>query len=623
MHKVSPLNRLRYWFDNLMSKGTVALIGWIALVAFTLVLTIALTSWTLEGRPIALIDKLWQALLTALVGFDSTGGQVWIERVSNLLIILINFFLVSMVTGLIVTAVQEKIFALQRGRSTVIDANHTVILGWSEQVFSILSELVTANQNQAKSTIVVLGEKDKVEMEEEIRTQVKDSGRTRIICRQGKPTDMAAHEIVSLNTAKSIIVLSPEQENPDTSVIKTLLAIFNNPKRKSEPYHIVTEIKNHNNYQIAKIVGQDEVEVVLTGNLIARVIAQICRQPGLSVVYTELLNFSGDEIYDHNEPQLTGKTFGEALFAYETSTVIGLYPSGGQPKLNPPMDTPIQQGDRLIVIAADDDTIRLSGLHELGILESAICTATSKAQEPEQFLILGWNSWGTMLMGELDGYVPAGSVVTIVAQDDAMDATQIGFKNLEVVVKPGDSTDRQVLDSLGLEKINHVILLSYTDSVETEQADAIVLTTLLHLRDIAKQKSLSFSLTSQIMDVRNQTLAQIAQVDDFIVGDQLTSLMLSQIAENKFLSPVIADLLDSEGSELYLKPAEDYVVLGKSVNFYTVVEAARRRGEVALGYRRQAAAQNPNQDYGVAINPAKSNSISFTQLDQIIVLSEA
>ena len=37
-----------------------------------------------------------------------------------------------MVTGLIVTGVQEKIFALQRGRSTVIDANHTVILGWSE-----------------------------------------------------------------------------------------------------------------------------------------------------------------------------------------------------------------------------------------------------------------------------------------------------------------------------------------------------------------------------------------------------------------------------------------------------------------------------------------------------------
>ncbi len=228
-----------------------------------------------------------------------------------------------------------------------------------------------------------------------------------------------------------------------------------------------------------------------------------------------------------------------------------------------------------------------------------------------------------MLIRERDSYVPPGSVVTIVAQDDAIDATQIEFKNLEVVVKLGDSTDRQVLDSLGTEKISHVILLSYTNSVELEQADAIVLMTLLHLRDIAKQKSLSFSITSQIMDVRNQALAQIAQVDDFIVGDQLTSLMLSQIAENKFLSPVIADLLDSEGSELYLKPAEDYVVLDQSVNFYTVVEAAQRRSEVAIGYRRQAADQDMNLAYGVAINPAKSNSITFRQLDRIIVLSEA
>lgn len=96
MQKVSPLNRLRYWFDNVMSKGTVALIGWLAFIAFTLVLTITLTSWMLQGRPVTLLDKLWQALLTALVAFDPTTGQVWIERVSNLLIILINFFLVHL-----------------------------------------------------------------------------------------------------------------------------------------------------------------------------------------------------------------------------------------------------------------------------------------------------------------------------------------------------------------------------------------------------------------------------------------------------------------------------------------------------------------------------------------------
>jgi ion channel POLLUX/CASTOR len=57
----------------------------------------------------------------------------------------------------------------------------------------------------------------------------------------------------------------------------------------------------------------------LTGDVIARVVAQTSRQSGLSVVYTELMNFGGDEIYFKQEPGLSGKTFGEALLAYEDS----------------------------------------------------------------------------------------------------------------------------------------------------------------------------------------------------------------------------------------------------------------------------------------------------------------
>ena len=88
------------------------------------------------------------------------------------------------------------------------------------------------------------------------------------------------------------------------------------------------------------MVGGDEAELVLVGDLIARIIAQTCRQSGLSVVYTELLDFGGDEIYFRAEPALVGKTFGDALLAYEDSAVIGLCPAGGAPQLNPPLDTP-------------------------------------------------------------------------------------------------------------------------------------------------------------------------------------------------------------------------------------------------------------------------------------------
>ena len=74
--------------------------------------------------------------------------------------------------------------------------------------------------------------------------------------------------------------------------------------------------------EAAELVGNDETVFVLSSDLIARITAQTCRQSGLSVVYSELLTFDGDEIYFQNEPKLIGKTFKESIFAYETSSVI-------------------------------------------------------------------------------------------------------------------------------------------------------------------------------------------------------------------------------------------------------------------------------------------------------------
>jgi len=98
--------------------------------------------------------------------------------------------------------------------------------------------------------------------------------------------------------------------------------------------------------------------------------------------------------------------------------------------------------------------------------------------------------------------------------------------------------------------------------------------------------------------------------------------MLSQISENKELAAVFQDLFDPEGSELYLKPAEDYVELGRPLNFYTVVEAARQRGEVAIGYRHHAEAHDPARSYGVRVNPPKSVPVTFSREDRVIVLAE-
>jgi hypothetical protein len=158
--------------------------------------------------------------------------------------------------------------------------------------------------------------------------------------------------------------------------------------------------------------------------------------------------------------------------------------------------------------------------------------------------------------------------------------------------------------------------------LDAQAADAKTMITLLHLRDIERKKGESYSVVSEMVDVRNRALAAVAKADDFIVSDELTGLLLTQVSENGELLEVFQDLFRSEGSEIYLKPAKDYVLTGRAVNFYTVAEAARRRGETAIGYRLERHAHDSSRAYGVRVNPPKSETVTFEPEDKIIVLAE-
>jgi len=630
MRKATFSERLRYRFDNFMSRGTIALIGGLAVVSLLVILVagllISLTGFTQEGsEPLSFSEAAWESLMRTLDSGTMGGDTGWGFRLVMLGVTLGGIFIISTLIGVLSNGIEDKLAELRKGRSTVIESDHTVILGWSPQIFAILSELIIANANHRDPCLVILADRDKVEMEDEIQERVGETGNTRIVCRTGNPIDISDLNMVSLQTARSIIVVAAESDDPDTNTIKTLLAIVKNPRRRPQPYHIVAEIRDPNNLSVAKMVGGDEAALVMLADLISRITVQTCRQSGLSVVYTELLDFGGDEIYFKTEPALVGKTFGEVLLSYEDSAVIGLRQAQGGVRLNPPMDTLIAPGDQIIAISEDDDTIHPSGLTDVGLSANAIRGATSWTLAPERTLILGWNWRVPTIINELDAYVAPGSGVTVVA--DVEDGETLiaencqSLKNETIAYQHDDPTDRRTLDSLDIPGYDHVIVLC-SDRLEQQQADAKTLITLLHLRDIADKLAHPFSIVSEMLDTRNRELAEVTRPDDFIVSERLVSLILSQVSENKELKAVFDDLFDPEGSEIYLKPVGNYVATGEAVNFYTVVESARRKGEVAIGYRLKAMVNAAEKAYGVVVNPDKSEKVVFTEGDKIIVLAE-
>ena len=161
-----------------------------------------------------------------------------------------------------------------------------------------------------------------------------------------------------------------------------------------------------------------------------------------------------------------------------------------------------------------------------------------------------------------------------------------------------------------------------SSNLEAQRADAKTLITLLHLRDIAEAHGVDLNVVSEMLDDRNRELAEVTQADDFIVSDKLISLMLSQVSENKQLTEVFDQLFNSSGAEIYLRPAEQYVTPGQSADFYSVIEAARRKGETAIGHRFEEHARSSEHFYGVSVNPLKTESHVYAAGDKIIVLAE-
>jgi len=640
------MDRLRYRFDNFMSRGTIALV--VALFAATLcmILTasaiLVLSGLQPEGSPtrLGIAEAFWQITMRAIDTGTVAGDTGWSFRIVGFLVTMGGIFITSALIGVLASGLEGRLNELRRGRSRVLESGHTIILGWSPQVFAIINELAFANRNLSKrdrpastgqrgrrsACVVILADRDKLEMEEEIQTKAPNTLGTRIVCRSGNPLDPDELQIVNPEQARAIIILSPGGPYPDMPVAKTLLALTRHRERRTHPYHIVGAVHRLSNLEIVRMIGGQEAQVFMVDRLIAYIIAQTCRQTGLSSVYSELLSFEGAAIYFREIPALVSMTYGDALYRFENSTLIGLHYRDGTSRLNPPADTIIQPGDQVMAIAGDDDAIQLSGLTNLDINPQVFHDSLPIPVPFDHLLILGWNRRAPIILEQLRHYAPPGSQVRVFApyptEQMQADCGGADYHPIQVTFEQGNPIDRPSLEQLMESSYPFVLILSPTDAADIQLADAFTMVTLMHLRHILAQTDRNFSIVSEIMDVRNRELMEVTGADDVIISERLIALALTQIAENKHIAPVFVDLLTPGGAEIYLKPIVDYIRNDSPVNFYTVIAAALRKGETAIGYRLLAEAGQVEQSFGVHVNPEKSKFITFTDQDQVIVIAE-
>lgn len=557
----------------------------------------------------------------------------------------------AMMLGLVSDAISEKVDSLRKGKSEVIEKNHMLILGWSDKLGSLLKQLAIANKSVGGGVVVVLAERDKEEMEMEIAKLEFDFMGTSVICRSGSPLILADLKKVSVSKARAIIVLATD-ENADQSDARALRVVLSlTGVKEGLRGHVVVEMSDLDNEPLVKLVGGDLIETVVAHDVIGRLMIQCALQPGLAQIWEDILGFENDEFYIKRWPELDGMQFEDVLISFPDAIPCGVKVAADNGKiiLNPDDSYVLKEGDEVLVIAEDDDTYSPGPLPE--VRRVSFPKVPELPKYPERILFCGWRRDIHDMIMVLEAFLAPGSELWMfneVAEkererkliDGGLDIS--GLENIKLVHREGNAVIRRHLESLPLETFDSILILadeSLEDSVV--HSDSRSLATLLLIRDIQSKrlpyrdtKSTSLRLAgfthsswiremqqasdksiiiSEILDSRTRNLVSVSRISDYVLSNELVSMALAMVAEDKQINRVLEELFAEEGNEMCIKPAEFYLFDQEELCFYEIMIRGRQRQEIVIGYRLA------NSERAI-INPPKKSEQRKWSLDDVFVV---
>lgn len=638
--------RLRYRWEEFLSGGAGKQLFF--LFVLTMLLVVVFTGISLLGGAAGvelaeggILDRAWfyftRFLDAGTMGGDAGNPNRFVSTLATVAGVVVAGLLISSLAG----NFQERLEAIKRGISPVIEHDHFLLLGWSEKVFSVIDQLSEANIEKGRIVVVVMAEQDKVAMEEALRDKVQHPKRVKLVVRSGSSVALNDLGKVSFERAQAVVVLvdDSQRDQPyraDGRVIKTLMALYNHPdgRGKIEQIKVTAEVMLSESREIALIASRGRAQVVNTNEMISKVILQTSRISGLSLIYDELFRFEGNEVHYARFPQVVGRRFGELLLDFPNACLVGVGKADGSAHLlNPPADHVIAPDEELLLLA-EDDHIRWQPYQGPLRVEQIQIPSPPAADKPvEHLLVLGYNEMLFPILKEFDSYVGPGSTVTLInsvslEEREREIADKCGaLENIEVKHMVGDFTNRHVLEQARTERYPMVMVLGDASGAhgldESEAADTRAIIALLLLRDFRHRAGVhGQEVCSEILDPRNRDLAATTEINDIVISNEMVSMVLAQVTHEPRVRPVIEDLFQSEGSEIYLKDLTRYVPAGQPTTFEYLTVAAKARGEVALGI--QIHVNDPAQRYGVHLNPWRFRQAAITpkQGDRLIVLAE-
>ena len=158
---------------------------------------------------------------------------------------------------------------------------------------------------------------------------------------------------MSAEQARCIIILSQGGMSPDDADSRTVRTILALQQIKQNcgflRGHVVVELQDIDNLAMTKLVGKEDIEVIVSHELIGRLMLLAARSPWIAPVLSSLMGFEGAEFYFKEWPALVGERFGAACFRFDAAVAVGVkLAASDQILINPPDDMIISAGDQVL-----------------------------------------------------------------------------------------------------------------------------------------------------------------------------------------------------------------------------------------------------------------------------------
>jgi len=615
--EVSIRQRIRYRFDNVLARGTGAALVWLGVVTIaavllsSLLLTIFGVTFTGTGSS-GWLEDFWQSLLRILDTGTMAGDIGWGRRVLALLVTLFGVLVAGTLIGIIAAGVEDRIDSMRRGRSVVIESGHLVILGGSRRLPMVVEQLVLANAERESNTIVILADRDPTDMRRAVVEAVPDRHGTHIVYRSGDPTLRSDLALARVGDARGAIVLSDDDDRSDVAVVQTVLAI-NAELGDLGDLTVVAEVNDP--ATAARLVDAcgPTVHPIVTAQAIARTAAFALRQRGLGEVVAELADFRGCDLHIAEQPALTGLRFDELVGRFANARPLGVVHADGRIALNPPADSIVADGDRLVVIAQDLETLELaeatSRLPNDAPIRHRAPLATEAATE--HILVMGWNRLGPHLLNGWAATTSASSTVEVVFDPQLIEPSDIIVPDLGVDVRLSPASE---LSSLSFARRPTTIVMLGSTTVDPSEADTRTLLDVMQLRRRWATQDETPRFIVQMLDDEHLELAELSGPDDFLISAALGSQFIAQLIEQPERRGVLLELYGGDHASIRLVRCGRLDLVG-SFTADQIFSGAYAAGVLAIGWRHATI-----QGEQVMLNPNASDRVTLAADDEIVIV---